>query len=899
MKLKRLRIEQLRQFHQPLEIRDFESGINLFTGPNESGKSSIVRAIRAAFFERHRSSGVDDLLPWGDSAASPTVELDFVVGDTIYSLTKSFLHRKRCELIIGTQKFEGPEAEDRIAELLGFQFAAKGASKPEHWGIPGLLWIEQGSGQQVREAVDYATDHLRSALNDSLGQVASSGGEEVLERVRAERAMLLTGTGKPTGQLSKVATELADALTRKTSLEEQIATYRQQVDSLGNLRQQHAIEEAERPWDRLRDEMKVAEEKHANIQRLNQNLTHDRNQLAQSEITLRLLRQQLADFENQVQGLASRELALVRAMESVEIATAAHASLAGRQQAADAAYQKAREDLRLARQEDQRSTLMGRIQDAQPRLSALEHAITAAQSAQAQRVVFRKLAAASKIDKPDLATLQKQHKELREVEIRKTAIATRLEFDLEPGRSLILNGESISGQSERMLVAAGELGIPGMGRMTITPGGSDLAELSRKQSELHEAHNSLLQRINVASLEEAEQRNANYQQQLLDIRQAEQALALHAPKGLDALLAEQGEINVRIVEAQAALAKLPDVPEAPVLTQQQAEGRHEDARATLDAIHQEVNNAKQALASAEADRDSAKRERDAMHQSLQDPARQRRQQEVNQSLLDTNAERSALAERIDTQAQQIAEARPDILAQDVERLRCSADQTEREFHRQTEEIIRLQTQLEATGAQGSEEQAAELAAQVERLERRHTELLRRAKALDRLLGLLEDKRHELTRRLQAPLQKHLNRYLNLLFPQANLEIDENLKPGPLTRPGERGQESGEFEALSFGAREQMGLICRLAYADLLTDAGRPTLIILDDALVHSDEQRLPQMKRILFDAAQRHQILLFTCHPAAWRDLGVAPRSIGSLKSAAQPEGKSQKAIPSIVVKDQ
>jgi hypothetical protein len=134
--------------------------------------------------------------------------------------------------------------------------------------------------------------------------------------------------------------------------------------------------------------------------------------------------------------------------------------------------------------------------------------------------------------------------------------------------------------------------------------------------------------------------------------------------------------------------------------------------------------------------------------------------------------------------------------------------------------------------------------------------------------------------LQAPLQKHLNHYLQLLFPQARLEIDENLSPGPLTRSSGNGHETGEFEALSFGAREQMGVICRLAYADLLREAGRPTLIILDDALVHSDEARLAQMKRVLFDAATRHQILLFTCHPAHWRDLGVGARSLDDLRVA-------------------
>lgn len=62
-------------------------------------------------------------------------------------------------------------------------------------------------------------------------------------------------------------------------------------------------------------------------------------------------------------------------------------------------------------------------------------------------------------------------------------------------------------------------------------------------------------------------------------------------------------------------------------------------------------------------------------------------------------------------------------------------------------------------------------------------------------------------------------------------------------------------------RTDVGVISRRAYADLLKEAGRPTLIMLDDALVHSDDERLAEMKRVLFDAATRHQILLFSCHP--------------------------------------
>ena len=47
---------------------------------------------------------------------------------------------------------DGWEAEERLAALLGYQYALKGASRASHWGVPGLLWIEQGdAGQHLHD----------------------------------------------------------------------------------------------------------------------------------------------------------------------------------------------------------------------------------------------------------------------------------------------------------------------------------------------------------------------------------------------------------------------------------------------------------------------------------------------------------------------------------------------------------------------------------------------------------------------------------------------------------------------------------------------------------------------------------------------------------------------------
>src|SRR3990167_1551471 len=125
MKLQRLRIDQVRQFRQPLEVRDLSPGINLFTGPNESGKSTMVRAIRAAFFERHRSGSVDDLQPWGDSSAAPQIEIDFDFDGKSWRLAKAFVKKARCDLNVDGKAISGVEAEDCLSEMLGFEYALK------------------------------------------------------------------------------------------------------------------------------------------------------------------------------------------------------------------------------------------------------------------------------------------------------------------------------------------------------------------------------------------------------------------------------------------------------------------------------------------------------------------------------------------------------------------------------------------------------------------------------------------------------------------------------------------------------------------------------------------------------------------------------------------------------
>lgn len=884
MKLSHIRLEQFQQFRQPLEVDGLGEGLNLFAGPNESGKSTLVRAIRAAFFERHRSTSLADLQPWGDTSVAPEVSLAFTWQGQTWRLEKRFLKRQRCDLIAAGEALNGDEAEERLADLLGFQFPGRGASKAEHWGIPGLLWVEQGAGQEVRDAVGHAGDHLQSALagslGEALGEVTSSAGDALIQQVERERGRLLTGTGRPSGELRE-AQQACDSLEAQlVKLEDEVRSYRDTVDRLGELKQQQQEIDAARPWEAQREKAGEAEKQLEAVETLQRQQGQEQRDLEGNQRQQGLYRQQLQAFEAQAQQLLERQQAAEQARHELAQCRASDEPVQQRLQAARTAYQQAEARLAAARRQARRRTREQEHADLKPQVAQLADALEQARQLRDSLGQLAEQLQVSRVDASALETLRQLEASLGTLHIQQQALATRLGYALEAGRALQLGEQTLSGQGEKLLLKQTELEIPGVGTFTIKPGGTDVAELLRQQQRLEAERDALLQQLEVADLAAAEARARAAQEVEQCIQQARARLEGMAPEGVDELETRHRLAARRLVQLAAELAEMPAEQASQELPDEaQAEAKLAQASEQLKAAEQADTAHHQSLGLAEQALATASEEQMRLQAEIDAPDRRQRQQAARDALTDLGLEVERLTRTLQERQRQIDAANPELLAQDVARFTQAAEAMQRQAQARDAEITRLEVRLETLGAQGLEEQRDEAQGQLEAQRRRRDQLQRRASALELLLGLLKEQRREVTVRLQAPLQKHLNRYLALLFPGAELTVDEELKPGKLIRTDAGQEERGDLDALSFGAREQMGLISRLAYADLLKEAGRPTLIILDDALVHCDHTRREQMTRILFDAAQHHQILMFTCHPENWQDLGVTPRDIRSLKS--------------------
>lgn len=877
MKLQRIHIAQFRQFRHPLELDNLLPGINLFHGPNESGKSTVAQAIRAAFLERYGSGTLGHFQPWGDSAAAPEVSLDFDWNGVPYRLIKRFLRQKRCYLEVGSRSFDGDEAEQQLAQLLGFNIPARGASKPEHWGIPGLLWIEQGAGQEFRDATGHASEHLQAALDQSTGQLASTDGDVVVRKVQERMARLMTpATQAPAREYAAAQKDEAALQAELAALDQTIVTYRQQVDQLALLQAQHQKDSAALPWLALRQQEQDATRQLAQADQLSQEQKRQQDALASCLATQKLLHDQLQTYEARRAQLRQREEALVQVHEEQDAVQLRTASLEATLKQAGAEWEAANADLQRVRNAQVLQAKVDALKRETSSLDDLQQQLSKANAVHDELQRLQQALRQHPMDLQQLKRLQALHHQRDTLSARQESVATRLQFELDDGQSIVLDNQPLHGQGERRLVQESELRLPGIGRLRIVPGGQDLNELRREYSRVQDEYDAIQAQLGVADLATAQARAEENSRLQAAITQNTALLEVHAPQALQALIDRVQHQELAVERLRQDLPVIESEDDVEPLALAEAQATADAAERSLKASERVWHEHMATLASVATSVQTARREHQQAQASVTHMNEHHQEKDVLRDLNQQRAIEQDLRGRIEDYQKHIDSVRPDILRQDIQRYAASAQQLEQAHVQRERDIFTLQVELQAAGAQGTEEQRSILAGKLGLVQRRLAEFTRNAHALKLLHGLLQNKRQELTQRLQAPLQKHLDHYLQLLFPQGKLTVDERLVPDQLRRPDVGAGGQAAVDELSFGAREQLGLISRLAYADLLRAAGKPTLIMLDDALVHSDAQRLNQMKRVLFDAAQRHQILLFTCHPDNWRDLGVAPRAIRS-----------------------
>ena len=859
-----------------IEVRDFRKlshtvvdglgdGLNLVVGDNEAGKSTLLAALRAAFFERHRVGGrvAEEMQPFGQSVR-PEVLVDFELGGQAFRLRKAFCKRQEAELAGPDGTVSGDEVEERLADLLGFVAPGAGGSKPEqHQGAHGLLWVRQGAAHQAL-GVGAGRDAIAAALESEVGQVL--GGERGRALVAAAEQRwegFWDKRGNPKGEWRKLQDEAARLEGRQSAFRTQLATYEGKVAQL---------EACRRTLARHAEEGSLA---HAEAE-----LAAGRRDLVAAERIEGLLRD--AELRRKLAAAShgsARDRQGARAALVGKLAEAARDLAAAQDRATeegsrlarlDAAARTARERVEAARAELDRAeaglAAAAREQErrrARDELDRLARQLEATEAAEERRREAEARAEACPVTRKVLAELERLQSALDEARSEARASAVEIEFRPEGTRTVEVDGQAQAPDSPLRLGRAAELRLEGFGRLLVRPGG-DADARARAAEEARRALADALRPLGLPDISTARAAWTGAENDRVEARAQAQATAALATDGLDALrtlvaarrrLVEESPPEDATADPEITQAARDAAAEA--LAAAEAQGRQAEA---LRA--QEVAD----LARAEAQAEALARAHDACVAELA----QGRAAQPDERL----AEELALAEAaLGTALRAEEEARSALAGADLDLLRLrlrKAEGAEAAIRgdiagqRRTAEL--LEAELSALGRDGLGEQLAEVEGQLELARRRLSVMDHEAQAARLLHETLDEAQSDSKERWLGPVKARVAPYLRLLAPDGDVILDEET----LEIRGVRRQGRHEpFEALSVGAREQMAVITRLALADVLRGAGRPSAVILDDALVNTDEMRLERMHLALHRAAENLQVLILTCRERDFRQLGA------------------------------
>lgn len=874
LRIRRIAVNGFRKFREPMAIDGLTDGLNIIIEPNETGKSTLLEALRAAFFVRHSTKNqlAQSFAPHGE-AVSPEIEIGFEADGVPWSVTKRFLKGASIEITGPQGRAHGDEAESRLYTLLGSVRDTTQRGDPASYGALGLLWVGQTEALSVTAPGQIVRDTIRSTLEAEVGSIMGGPAyKRVRDRIEEQFSLYWTPTGQRRGRQVEAHDRLTSA---ETSAGEATIRLADLERSFGDL-------------DAARGRLKVIQREIADPTD-----AEARKALSASLDVARAAAQILATRRAE-QEAASGKLKGLEELQS-------------RHEGAMIAHDHATRAAHLAR--EKRSALEGELGAAKVRATetrlALETARTARQEARAALVAgearFRAMQRRAAISSARmrhaellaLELLQREAKQLSATLIPAKTIALLEANDraiaeahamVNAGATLI----SLSGNIAGILID-GKTAMVGERTLTretrITLGEADLLIRPPVAAASAEEALAAAQRKQLAALDElgvddlagARARNDSARDAAAELRTLQARIdaatpadiALGLDAGADALKLFMAGVQVETDETgdkadMAALTKAVDTADT---TLARAEGAHDSAIAALRRVEDEDAPLATTQAGADSDLVNAKAQLQAIEDRPDSAG-------LSEALALARRRAAEVAVQLEEAVRNATAHDPAAITKKIEMIDARV-RTAGETRTKLEmEIARLEGTIESEGGKGLADRAANAREEVEAARAALQRISEEAGTLKLLRDTLETARTETSSKFVGPVAKRAKRYIERLLPGCDLTFSDDLGLEAIIRSG----LSEGCANLSRGTQEQLAVLTRIAFADMLLEQGRPVSLILDDPLVYSDDARLDVMIDILSEVSERMQVILLTCRDRAFRH--VPANRISLLKAA-------------------
>ena len=861
LRIRRIAVDGFRKFREPIAIEGLTDGLNIVIEPNETGKSTLLEALRAAFFVRHGTKNqlARSFAPHGE-AVGPEIQVGFEADGAPWTVTKRFLKNPSIEVTGPQGRAQGEEAESRLHSLLGSVRDTSQGGDLASYGALGLLWIAQTDALPVTAPGQIVRDTVRSTLEAEVGSIMGGPAyKRVRDRVEDQYAIYWSPTGQKRGRQNE-ARERVDGAE---------ATAGEAAARLAGLERSFAELETSRA------RLKVVQRELAD-----DTDAKTRRDLLDSLEFARAAAQILATRRAEHEAASSR----VAGLEDLQ----------RRHLEASSARDKA--NLALGGARERRAALAGRLSEAKQRAvdarTALDRARAARQEARAA-VTAGEIQLGKARRNAAIDAARKRHQELAELEhqlgeanaVAATLISPKQMASLEAGDRAVAEARAIVGAgATRLTLAGSKLGITidgepmplgdrtlthearirfGQAELIVSPPAA-AASAEESFSAAQRKHRVALEDMGLADLAAARARNdaawdaaANLRTlkaQIKAITPADEAINLTAgSEALKLFVAELGDDDAREEGALPNGEALMKALESAESALARAEGAQDSA---IEALR--IAEAEAPLATAEAGASNDLSHAEALISSI----------EIRPEFQTLAADIISARERVVAAAVALDEATRNATAHDPAAISRKIDTIDARARTAADargkletEIARLEGTIESEGGKGladleaaAREEANEARAALQRV-------AQEADTLKLLRDTLEEARNETSAKFVGPVAKRAKRHIERLLPGCDLTFSEDLALQTVIRGG----LSEGCANLSRGTQEQLAVLTRISFAEMLLEQGTPVSLILDDPLVYSDDARLDLMIEILAEAAERMQVILLTCRDRAFR----------------------------------
>ena len=479
------------------------------------------------------------------------------------------------------------------------------------------------------------------------------------------------------------------------------------------------------------------------------------------------------------------------------------------------------------------------------------------------------------------------------VQSRFNAAATLISFDMTVDG---LSGIEVDGEpriADRSSVQAVEpvtITVLDRGRITVEPATKDRDKLLRQLRDATTVLREALEEVGAISVADAEEQSAMRQKLLRDAELARQGAELHVPAtadyeaGAQALADYIGGLRqvLKREMSELSLQELPARQEAETAlrtAQEQADearSRVDTARAALGGPEDALSGLQIEIGTLQGRYDESKDRLAKLKGQVAQVEEDRSDNELRSAI---EAARAALPEQETAigrlEAQRTDETLPQLKAR-IGRLEKALHDRREKRGKLKEQIAGLKSRVEAAEGAGLDEAIEQKARELEIMEEEKGRQNREVQVLGLLLSTLRGAEQEAKEQYLSPVLNRFRPYLQLLFPGADIRIDENLHVAGVVR--EAGYEEA-FNHLSMGTEEQIAVLVRLAFAEMLVEQGHPATVVLDDALVFSDNRRMSRISDILKMAARNVQVVVFACREQLFEGLGGRQLSLDPASS--------------------